>query len=97
MPVNWHLTAPEVAYILSDSGAGAFVAHERFGDVAAEAAEAAGIEPEARFAVGPVPGFAPLTALGADGSAGALTRGRRAPRWCTPRAPRAGPRACAAR
>lgn len=34
VPVNWHLTAPEVAYILSDSGAGAFVAHERFGAVA---------------------------------------------------------------
>jgi long-chain acyl-CoA synthetase len=30
VPVNWHLTAPEVAYILKDSGATAFVAHERF-------------------------------------------------------------------
>ena len=39
VPVNWHLTAPEVAYILTDSGAAAFVAHERFADVAAEAAE----------------------------------------------------------
>ena len=68
VPVNWHLTAPEVAYILSDSGAGAFVAHERFAGVAAEAAEAAGIDPGARFAAGAVPGFAPLTALGADGS-----------------------------
>ena len=70
VPVNWHLTAPEVAYILSDSGAAAFVAHERFADVAAEAAEGAGIEPGARFAVGAVPGFAPLTALGADGPGG---------------------------
>jgi long-chain acyl-CoA synthetase len=70
VPVNWHLTAPEVAYILSDSGAGAFVAHERFGDVAAEAAEGAGIDPGARFAVGRVPGFAPLAALGADGPGG---------------------------
>src|SRR5271165_5941120 len=68
VPVNWHLTAPEVAYILSDSGAAAFVAHERFAAVAAEAAEAAGIEPGARFAVGAVPGFASLTTLGADGS-----------------------------
>src|SRR5580693_4126783 len=68
VPVNWHLTAPEVAYILGDSGAAAFVAHERFADVAAEAAEAAGIDPDARFAVGAVPGFTPLTALGADGS-----------------------------
>ena len=78
VPVNWHLAAAEVAYILSDSGAGAFVAHERFGDVAAEAAEAAGIDPGARFAVGQVPGFAPLTALGADGGGrpDPRTRGR---------------------
>ena len=68
VPVNWHLTAPEVAYILSDSGTAALVAHERFADVAAEAAEAAGIDPGARFGAGAVPGFAPLTALGADGS-----------------------------
>ena len=52
VPVNWHLTAPEVAYILADSGAAALVAHERFADVAAEAAEAAGIDPGARFARG---------------------------------------------
>ena len=70
VPVNWHLTSPEVAYTLSDSGAAAFVAHERFADVAAEAAEAAGIDPGARFAVGAVPGFAPLAALGADGPGG---------------------------
>jgi long-chain acyl-CoA synthetase len=66
VPVNWHLTAPEVAYILGDSGAGAFVAHERFAGVATEAAEAAGIDPAARFAVGEVPGVAPLATLGAD-------------------------------
>jgi long-chain acyl-CoA synthetase len=70
VPVNWHLAAAEVAYILSDSGAAAFAAHERFADVAAEAAEGAGIDPGARFAVGAVPGFAPLTALGADGPGG---------------------------
>ncbi|WP_280195513.1 AMP-binding protein, partial [Nocardia farcinica] len=35
--VNWHLTGPEVAYILSDSEAKAFFADERF----AAAAEAA--------------------------------------------------------
>jgi long-chain acyl-CoA synthetase len=68
VPVNWHLTAAEVAYILDDSGAGAFVAHERFAGVAAEAAQAAGIDPGARFAVGAVPGFTPLTVLGAGGS-----------------------------
>ena len=44
VPVNWHLAAAEVAYILGDSGAAAFVAHERFAAVAAEAAELAGIK-----------------------------------------------------
>jgi len=66
VPVNWHLAAAEVAYILSDSGAAAFVAHERFAAVAAEAAELAGIKENARFAVGEIAGFAPLAALGAD-------------------------------
>jgi long-chain acyl-CoA synthetase len=66
VPVNWHLTGAEVAYILGDCGAEAFVAHERFAAVAAQAADAAGIT--ARFAVGAVPGFEPLAALGADGS-----------------------------
>ena len=69
VPVNWHLTAAEVAYILSDSGAGAFVADERFASVATKAADQAGIAPGARFAVGAVPGFTALAALGA-GSAG---------------------------
>jgi long-chain acyl-CoA synthetase len=68
VPLNWHLTALEVAYILADSGARAFVAHERFAGVAADAADAAGIDPGARFAAGPIPGFAPLDALGADRS-----------------------------
>ena len=58
VPVNWHLTAAEVAYILADSGAGAFMAHERFAGVAAEAADLAGIgqrpgSPWARYPASP--------------------------------------------
>ena len=68
VPVNWHLAAAEVAYILGDSGAGAFVADERFAAVATAAADQAGIAPGARFAVGDVPGFAPLAELGKDGA-----------------------------
>jgi long-chain acyl-CoA synthetase len=79
VPVNWHLAAAEVAYILSDSGAAAFVAHERFAAVAAEAAALAGIKENARFAVGEVPGFTPLAALGAA-SIGADSTGRPEPR-----------------
>ena len=43
VPINHHLVAPEVAYILKDSGAKAFVAHERFAEVAVAAADEAGI------------------------------------------------------
>lgn len=68
VPVNWHLVAAEVSYILTDSGARCFIAHERFAGVAVEAADAAGVAPTARFAVGSVPGFRPLGELGAGGA-----------------------------
>ncbi|TWP54102.1 acyl-CoA synthetase [Lentzea tibetensis] len=62
--VNWHLVGPEVAYLVEDSGAKAFIAHERFAEVAADAAARAGLPSEARFAVGEVAGFQPLSRLG---------------------------------
>ena len=59
--VNWHLTAPEIAYITDDSDARVLVVHERF------AAEAAGVAERAavphRFSVGAVDGFRPLAEL----------------------------------
>ncbi len=66
VPVNWHQVAAEIAYILTDSGAGAFLADERFAGAAREAADLAGIKH--RFAVGQVPGFEPAGRLGGDGS-----------------------------
>ena len=63
VPINHHLVAPEVAYILSDSGAKAFVAHERFADVAVAAADEAGLDGAGRLAVGSVPGFGSYEAL----------------------------------
>jgi len=78
VPVNWHLAAAEVAYILSDSGSEAFISHERFAAVAADAADLASIRTEARFGVGEVPGFAPLAELGAgepEGPPADLTSG----------------------
>ncbi|PRX51232.1 long-chain acyl-CoA synthetase [Prauserella shujinwangii] len=63
--VNWHLVGPEVAYIISDSGAKAFLAHERFADTAVAAAGEAGVPESARFAVGDVPGFRRIAELGA--------------------------------
>ncbi len=79
VPVNWHLAAAEVAYILGDSGAGAFVADERFAAVATAAADQAGIAPEARFAVGAIPGFASLADLGRDGNGRPSPRTQGAP------------------
>jgi long-chain acyl-CoA synthetase len=66
VPINWHQVAAEVAYILGDSGAGAFVADERFAATAVEAADLAGIKH--RYAIGAISGFEPLGRLGDDGS-----------------------------
>ena len=40
-PVNWHLTGEEIAYILDDCGAVAFVADARFAEACADAARLA--------------------------------------------------------
>jgi long-chain acyl-CoA synthetase len=44
VPVNWHLVADEIAYILTDSGAKAVITESEFLDVAAKAADAAGVD-----------------------------------------------------
>jgi long-chain acyl-CoA synthetase len=64
VPINWHLVGPEVAYIVQDSEAKAFVAHSRFADVAIAAADEIGFPAEGRFAVGgDIDGFRPFSAL----------------------------------
>ena len=68
VPLNWHLTAAELGYILGDCGARAFVAHERFAGAALAAAADAGVPAEGCLAVGEVPGFRPLAGLGSGGS-----------------------------
>jgi long-chain acyl-CoA synthetase len=62
-PINFHLVGPEVAYILRDSDAEVFVAHERYAAVAADAAAEADFPADRRFAVGAVDGFRPLAEL----------------------------------
>jgi long-chain acyl-CoA synthetase len=57
VPINYHLTASEVAYILADSDAKAFVGHERLADACRGAVAEASFEDRARFAVGDVRGF----------------------------------------
>src|SRR5687767_15991427 len=64
---NWHLTGAEVAYLVQDSGAKAFVGHERFAAAATEAA--ASLPANAKYSVGDVPGFLPLDELGAAAEA----------------------------
>lgn len=61
VPVDWHLAPPEIAFVVTDSGARV---------VAADAAQAAGLPPDAlpahRFAVGGSPaGWRPYAELGA--------------------------------
>lgn len=41
VPVNHHLVGPEIAWIVSDSGAKVLIAHERFADAARHAADEA--------------------------------------------------------
>lgn len=50
-PINWHLTADEVSYIVNDSESRAFVADARFADTARSVAERAP-KLAARFSVG---------------------------------------------
>jgi long-chain acyl-CoA synthetase len=68
-PINWHLVGPEIAYILEDSDARVFIAHERFAEAAQAAASEAGFPtgPDGRaFAVGAVDGFRPYSEIASD-------------------------------
>jgi long-chain acyl-CoA synthetase len=69
-PINNHLTPSEVAFILADSGARAFVADERFAESAGTAACEAGLDVGACFARGAIPGFEDYGALKAGRSEG---------------------------
>ncbi len=62
-PINHHLTAAEIAYIVRDSEAKAFVGAERFAAACTGAAEEIGLPAEARFAVGTVSGFQSFDSL----------------------------------
>src|SRR3989440_10121440 len=63
VPINYHLTAGEIAYILSDSEARAFICADRFGEACRGAAEEIGFPEEARFAVGELERFRPYASL----------------------------------
>ncbi|MEZ5142436.1 MAG: AMP-binding protein [Acidimicrobiales bacterium] len=61
VPVNWHWTAEELAYVLQDSGAKALIADDRFLDVATVAA--AEVDCPVRVAMGDVAGRAATGAV----------------------------------
>ena len=57
VPINHHLVAPEIAYILKDSDARIFIGHERFTDACVDAADEAEMPGTACLAVGDILGF----------------------------------------
>ncbi|MFF4096468.1 acyl-CoA synthetase [Streptomyces sp. NPDC001834] len=63
VPVNHHFVGPEIAWIVSDSGAKVLIAHERFASAATAAADEAGFPADRRYAVGAVDGFRPYGEL----------------------------------
>jgi long-chain acyl-CoA synthetase len=80
VPLNWHLAPAEIAYIVQDSEAKAFIAHERVAHACSAAAEQLHFPESHRFALGSVPGFRPFaelvrgqpTTLPAERAAGAV-------------------------
>src|SRR5688572_919512 len=63
VPINHHLTASEIAYIVDDSGAKVLVADGRFAAASKAAADEIKFPADGRFAVGSIPGFQPYAAL----------------------------------
>src|SRR5262245_28904007 len=63
VPINWHLTALEIAYVLQDSNAKVFIAAERIAATCREAADLARVPDSGRFAIGRIASFAPLASL----------------------------------
>lgn len=80
VPVNYHLVGPEIAYIINDSEAKAFITHASFAKEALRAVEEVSLDPAYRFAIGEIEGFRPYgdlkqgqpTTLPKDRSAGGL-------------------------
>ena len=62
-PINNHLTAPEIAFIVQDSGAKIFIGSACFGDECEAARKEANFPSDKSFSLGPVDGFSPIDAL----------------------------------
>ena len=68
VPINHHLTAPEMAYIVENSGAKVLVGDERFAVEVAAAAGSLRFPATHSFATGTIPGFRSYAELGAGQS-----------------------------
>jgi long-chain acyl-CoA synthetase len=62
-PINNHLTAPEIAYIVKDSGAKVFCGSQKFAEACRAAREEIDFPSERSFALGDVEGFRPFAEL----------------------------------
>ena len=67
-PINHHLTAAEVGYIVEDSDSKVFIADAKFADEARGAAAGGSVAPEGLFSVGSIDGFRSLDELSAGQS-----------------------------
>ena len=66
VPVNWHLAAPEVDYLIDNSRAKAIVAHARLGDRRLGTLHAHGARMNALVSIGSADGFCELRAFATD-------------------------------
>ena len=64
VPINWHLAAEEVAYIVSDSEAKVFISHESSAEAAKSALQRLALDASYAFAIGNIEGFSPFSDLG---------------------------------
>ncbi|WP_068921515.1 acyl-CoA synthetase [Planobispora rosea] len=76
-PINWHLTGPEIGYIVADSEARAFFVAERHAEEGMRGAAESGIAPDRVFGFGRVEGARPVSGL-TDGQPDTAPGGRTA-------------------
>lgn len=62
-PINWHLTGPEIAYIVEDSEAKIFIAGAEFAEACRKAADELNFDPARLFTTGSIEGFRPFAEI----------------------------------
>ena len=67
-PINYHLTGPEIAYILDNCGAQVFFAGEKFAEACIKAVDELGYDKSRCFSVGDIAGFQAYETMYLDSS-----------------------------